>query len=77
MSPTGKAVAQASGNRYGKLKAISYSRLWATPAALAIVFSSWLSAGAADVSTSTPQIQGEHLKNSIRSLPAQPRGSPL
>lgn len=62
MSPTEKAVAQAGGNRYGKLKATTVSRFWATTAALAIVFSSWLPAGGADVSTSTPQIQGEHLR---------------
>ena len=62
MSRTGKAVTQAGGNRFGKLKAATVSSLWATTAALAIVFSSWLRAGAADVSTSTPQIQGEHLR---------------
>ena len=62
MSRTGKAVAQACGTRFGKLKATTVSSLWATTAALAIVFSSWLSAGAADVSTNMPQIQGEHLR---------------
>ena len=62
MSPTGKAVAQAGGNRFGKLKAMTVSRLLATTTALAIVFSSWLPAGAADSSTSAPQIQGDHLR---------------
>jgi hypothetical protein len=62
MTPTGKAVAQAGGTRYGKLKAMTVSSLWATTAALALVFSSSLPAGAADVSTSAPQIQGEHLR---------------
>ena len=62
MSPTGKAVAQAGGHRFRKLKATTVSALWATTAALAIVFSSWLPAAAADASTSTPQIQGEHLR---------------
>src|SRR5450631_1938154 len=61
MSSTGKAVAKSGGARYGKLKATTVSWLWVT-AALAIVSSSWLCAGAADASTSTPQIQGEHLK---------------
>jgi alpha-galactosidase len=62
MSLTGKAVAQSGGTRYGELKGTTVSWLWATAAALAIVSSSWLCAGAADASTSTPQIQGEHLK---------------
>jgi alpha-galactosidase len=61
MSRTGKAVAQAGGTR-GNLKAMTISGLWATTAALAIAFSSWFNAGAADVSTNTPQIQGEHLR---------------
>jgi len=62
MSSTGKAVPQAGGSQYGKLKATTASSLWATTVALAIVLSCWLPAGAADVSTSTPQIQGEHLR---------------
>lgn len=62
MSPTGKAVTHARGNRYGNLKATMASSLWATAVALAIVLSLWLPAGAADVSTSAPQIQGEHLR---------------
>src|SRR4051794_3875604 len=62
MSPTGKAVAQADSIRYGKLKATDASSLWATAATLAIVLLSCLAAGAANVSTSTPQIQGEHLR---------------
>ena len=62
MSPTGKAVAQASDTRYGKLKPATVSSFCLITVALAIVFSSWLPVGAADVSTSTPQIQGEHLR---------------
>ena len=62
MSRTGKAVAHAGSDRFGKLKAATISSLWATTAVLAIAFSSWLSAGAADVSANTPQIQGEHLR---------------
>jgi alpha-galactosidase len=62
MSRTGKAVTQTGGTRFGKLKAATISSLWATTAALAIAFSSWLSAGAADVFTNTPEIQGEHLR---------------
>ena len=62
MSPIGKAVPSARANRYGKLRAMTVSTHWATAAALALVFSCWLPAGAADVSTSTPQIQGEHLR---------------
>jgi len=62
MSRTGKAVAQAGGTRFGNLKATTSSRLWATTAVLAIVFSSWLNAGAADVLPNMPQIQGEHLR---------------
>jgi alpha-galactosidase len=54
--------AQSGSNRYRKLKAMTGSRLWATITALAIVFSSGLSAGAADTSTSTSRIQGEHLR---------------
>jgi alpha-galactosidase len=61
MSRTGKTVAHAGSERFGKLKAATISSLWATTAVLAIAFSSWLSAGAADVSANTPQIQGEHL----------------
>ena len=53
---------EIGGNRCGKLKTMAVSRLWATTAALAIVFSSWLCADAADASTSAPQIQGEHLR---------------
>jgi alpha-galactosidase len=60
MSPTGKAVPQADSIRCGK--ATIASSLWATAATLAIVLSSWLAAGAANVSTSMPQIQGEHLR---------------
>ena len=62
MSPTGKVVSRARGNRNGNLKATMASSLWATTVALAIVLSFWLRAGAADVSTSAPQIQGEHLR---------------
>jgi len=62
MSPTEKAVAQAGGNRNGTLKATTVSRLWATTTALAIVFSTCSPAGAADKSSITPQIQGEHLR---------------
>ena len=62
MSPTGKAVSQACDTRYGKLKPATVSGFWVATVALAIVFSSWLPVGAADVSTSTPQIQGEHLR---------------
>ena len=62
MSPTGKAVAQACDTRCGKLKPTTVSSSWVTTVALAIVFSSWLPVGAADVSTSVPQIQGEHLR---------------
>jgi len=62
MSPTGKAVAQAGGNRFRTLIVTTVSCLWATTTALAIVFSSWLPAGAADTSTSAPQIQGDHLR---------------
>ena len=61
MSRTGKAVAQAGSERSGKPKAATIPSLWATTTVLAIAFSSWLSAGAADVSANTPQIQGEHL----------------
>jgi alpha-galactosidase len=38
------------------------SSLWTTTVALAIVFSSWSRSGAADVSASMPQIQGENLR---------------
>ena len=62
MSPTGKGVAQAGGNRFGKLKGTTVSALWATTTAAAIVFSSALRAGAADTFSSAPQIQGEHLR---------------
>jgi hypothetical protein len=62
MSPTGKAVAQAGGNRFRTLIVTTVSCLWATTTALAIVFSSWLPAGAAETSTSAPQIQGDHLR---------------
>jgi len=62
MSPTGKAVAQAGGNRFRTLIVTTVSCLWATTTALAIVLSSWLPAGAADTSTSAPQIQGDHLR---------------
>jgi len=55
------AVAQAGGTRFGNLKSTTISSLLAT-AVLAIVFSSWLNAGAADVLPNTPQIQGEHLR---------------
>ena len=54
MSPIGKAVAPNEDNRYRMPKAAM--------GALAILFSFWLSASAADVSSSTPQIQGEHLR---------------
>ena len=60
--PTRKAEAQGGGHRFRKLKATTVSALWATSAALAIVFSSWLPAAPTDVSTSPPQIQGEHLR---------------
>jgi hypothetical protein len=62
MSPTVKAVSQTDGTRFGKLRDTTVSTLWAMTGALAIVFLSWLPAGAADTSTSTPQIQGEHLR---------------
>ncbi len=61
MSQAGKVVPPSGSNRYLKLRARKFASLWATTA-LAIVFSSWVCASAADVSTSTPQIQGEHLK---------------
>ncbi|HZQ93446.1 MAG TPA: glycoside hydrolase family 36 protein [Candidatus Sulfotelmatobacter sp.] len=61
MSPIGKAVTSAR-DRYGELRATTVSALWATIFKLAIVFSPWLPAGAADASTKTPQIQGEHLR---------------
>jgi len=61
MSWVGKAIAQSGGTRYQKLRATTVSALWATTGALAIVLSSWSSAAAADVSRSTPQVQGEHL----------------
>ena len=61
MSRTGKAVAQAGSERSGKPKAATIPSLWATTTVLAVAFSSWLSAGAADVSANTPQIQGAHL----------------
>src|SRR5271165_2243230 len=54
MSLIGKADGQSSGNRYRMPRAAI--------GALAILLSSWLNAGAADVSASTPQIQGEHLR---------------
>ena len=60
MSPIGKTDAQSGSNRYRKLKAMTIQRLWATTTALGIVFSPSLHA--ADASTSTPQIQGEHLR---------------
>jgi alpha-galactosidase len=62
MFPTGKAVAQAGDDHFGKLKASTVPRLWATTAALAVLFSFWSPAAAEDTSTSTPQIQAEHLK---------------
>ncbi len=62
MSQAGKAVAQSGANRYLKLRATMVARRWATIGALAIMCSSWLCASAADVSTSAPQIQGEHLR---------------
>ena len=62
MSSTGKAFTQACDTRYGKLKIKIASSLCKTTFALAIVFSAWLPTGAADVSMSTPQIQGEHLR---------------
>jgi alpha-galactosidase len=62
MSPTEKVVTNAGGKRDEKLRATTVSTLWATTAALAFVFSSWMPAGAADVSTNTPRIQGEHLR---------------
>ena len=61
MSQAGKAVPPSGSNRHLKLRARKFASLWATTA-LAIVFSSWVCARAADVSTSTPQIQGEHLR---------------
>jgi len=61
MSQAGKAAPPSGSNRYLKLRARKFASLWATTA-LAIVFSSWVCAHAADVSTSTPQIQGEHLR---------------
>lgn len=60
MSPIGKTDAQSGSSRYRKLKAMTIQRLWATTTALGIVFSPSLHA--ADASTSTPQIQGEHLR---------------
>jgi alpha-galactosidase len=62
MSPMAKAVSQTNGNGLRKLRATTISTLRAVIAALIIVLSSWLCAGAADVSASTPQIQGEHLR---------------
>src|SRR5690348_2352158 len=62
MFPNGKAFAQAGGHRFGKLKTTTSPRLWATTAALAVVFSCWSLAGAADTSPSMPRIQGEHLR---------------
>jgi alpha-galactosidase len=61
MPQAGKAVPPSGNHRYRKLRAKKFASLWAT-AALTIVFSSWVCAGAADVSTGTPQIQGEHLR---------------
>ena len=62
MSTNGKAVAQADGDRLERLKVKTFPRLWASTAALAVVFSFWSPASAADASTSTPRIQGNQLR---------------
>src|SRR4051812_42742786 len=62
MSPMAKAVSQTNGSGLRKLRATTISTFRAVIPALVIVLSSWLCAGAADVSASTPQIQGEHLR---------------
>ena len=62
MSPTGKAVAQAGGDRFRKAESYHGPKALGDDTALAIVFSFWSPAGAADTSTSAPQIQGDHLR---------------
>jgi len=62
MCPIAKEVARVGDQRLRKLKAAAVSTLWGSTAALAVVVSFWSSAGAADISASTPQIRGEHLR---------------
>lgn len=62
MPQAGKALRPSNSSRYLKLRARRFSSLWATAAALAIVFASSLGARAADKSRNTPQIQGENLR---------------
>ena len=62
MPQAGKALWPSNSSRYLKLRARRFSSLWATAAALAIVFASWQGVGATEVSASLPEIQGEHVR---------------
>jgi alpha-galactosidase len=62
MSPIEHAVARSRSSQFRKLTAMTMATLWATTAVLVLVFSSGSDAHAADISSATPQIQGENLR---------------